>query len=77
MTPFITFSHAITTNRDDDDNYCLRLLPLILFRDPRFCGMANAMAFGLAVGTILTLGVVPVLYALFYRVIKNGGDRVD
>ncbi len=48
----------------------LGLLPLILSRDPLFYGMANAMAFGLGVGTILTLGVVPVLYALFYRV-KN------
>ena len=46
----------------------LGLLPLILSRDPLFYGMANAMAFGLGVGTLLTLGVVPVLYAMFYRV---------
>ncbi|MEM9304852.1 MAG: efflux RND transporter permease subunit, partial [Pseudomonadota bacterium] len=46
----------------------LGLLPLILSKDPLFYGMSNAMAFGLAVGTILTLGVVPVLYALLYRV---------
>ena len=46
----------------------LGLLPLILSRDPLFYGMSNAMAFGLGVATILTLGVVPVLYALFYRI---------
>nr|CRH04422.1 Putative AcrB/AcrD/AcrF family protein [Candidatus Magnetococcus massalia] len=49
----------------------LGLLPLILARDPLFYGMSNAMAFGLGVGTILTLGVVPVLYALFFGV-KRG-----
>ncbi len=45
----------------------LGLLPLILSRDPLFYGMSNAMAFGLGVGTILTLGVVPVLYAILFR----------
>lgn len=44
------------------------LLPLILFKDPLFYGMAVVIAFGLGVGTILTLGVVPVLYATFFRV---------
>ncbi len=48
----------------------LGLLPLILSRDPLFYGMSNAMAFGLAVGTVLTLGVVPVLYGIFYKVNK-------
>ncbi|MEM8500514.1 MAG: efflux RND transporter permease subunit [Pseudomonadota bacterium] len=48
----------------------LGLLPLILSRDPLFYGMSNAMAFGLAVGTILTLGVVPVLFGLFHGVRK-------
>ncbi|WP_338292742.1 efflux RND transporter permease subunit [Planctobacterium marinum] len=44
------------------------LLPLIVFKDPLFYGMAVVIAFGLGVGTLLTLGVVPVLYAAFYRV---------
>jgi multidrug efflux pump subunit AcrB len=44
------------------------LLPLIINKDPLFYGMANVMAFGLAIGTVLTLGVVPVLYAMFFRV---------
>jgi len=44
------------------------LLPLIIGQDPLFYGMANVIAFGLAVGTILTLGVVPALYCAFYRV---------
>jgi multidrug efflux pump len=46
----------------------LGLLPLIISCDPLFYGMANAMAFGLGVGTILTLGVVPVLYAMLFGI---------
>jgi multidrug efflux pump subunit AcrB len=45
----------------------LGLLPLIVFKDALFFGMAVVIAFGLAVGTILTLVVVPVLYGLFVR----------
>ena len=44
------------------------LLPLILGRDVLFFGMASIMAFGLAVGTILTLGVVPALYCMFFGI---------
>ena len=44
------------------------LLPLIIGKDPLFYGMANVIAFGLGIGTVLTLGVVPVLYAAFYKV---------
>jgi len=43
----------------------LGLMPLIVSGDALFYGMAAVMAFGLAVGTALTLGVVPVLYSLF------------
>lgn len=46
----------------------LGLLPLIISQNPLFYGMASAMAFGLAVGTVLTLCVVPALYAVLYRV---------
>jgi len=46
----------------------LGLVPLILSKDPLFYGMASAMAFGLAVGSMMTLGFVPALYALFYRI---------
>ncbi|MGF1477783.1 MAG: efflux RND transporter permease subunit [Geminicoccaceae bacterium] len=46
----------------------LGLMPLILTKDPLFYGMASVIAFGLMVGTILTLGVVPVLYALLFRI---------
>lgn len=45
----------------------LGLVPLILFGGPLWYGMANVIAFGLAVGTLLTLGVVPVLYSLFFE----------
>ena len=46
----------------------LGLMPLIISRDPLFFGMATVIAFGLAVGTVLTLGFVPVLYTLFFRI---------
>ena len=44
------------------------LLPLILWRDPLFYSMAIVISFGAALGTVLTLGVVPVMYSLFFRV---------
>lgn len=46
----------------------LGLLPLILSFDALFYGMASAIAFGLAVGSLLTLFFVPALYAVFYRI---------
>ncbi|WP_440905207.1 efflux RND transporter permease subunit [Catenovulum sp. SX2] len=45
----------------------LGLMPLILTKDPLFYGLACVLAFGLAIGTLLTLGVVPVLYKLFFK----------
>ena len=45
----------------------LGLLPLIVWQDPLFYSMAIVISFGLAVGTVLTLGVVPVMYSLFFR----------
>jgi multidrug efflux pump subunit AcrB len=47
------------------------LLPLIVSFDPLFFSMAVILAFGLIFGTILTLGVVPALYAVLFRV-KSG-----
>ena len=53
----------------------LGLVPLILFGGALFYGMASAIAFGLIVGTVLTLCFVPALYTLFYRVsVKDVGD---
>ena len=46
----------------------LGLVPLILFGGALFYGMASVIAFGLIVGTIFTLGFVPVLYTLLYRI---------
>ena len=46
----------------------LGLAPLIVWNDPLFAGMAIVISFGLAFGTLLTLGVVPVIYSLFFRV---------
>ncbi|MEQ3652800.1 MAG: efflux RND transporter permease subunit, partial [Glaciecola sp.] len=45
----------------------LGLLPLIISQDALFFGMASALAFGLGIGSLLTLGVVPVLYSLLFR----------
>jgi multidrug efflux pump subunit AcrB len=44
----------------------LGMIPLI--SDELFGGMAVAIMFGLLIGSIITLIVVPVLYAVFYRV---------
>lgn len=46
----------------------LGFLPLIIGRDPLFYGMAASMAAGLAVGTVMSLGVVPVLYSYFFGI---------
>ncbi|CAM2068704.1 Efflux RND transporter permease subunit [Sulfidibacter corallicola] len=46
----------------------LGLLPLILSKDVLFYGMAVAIAGGLLVGTVLTLGLVPVLYTYFFGI---------
>ena len=48
----------------------LGLAPLIISADPLFYSMAVNIAFGLLFGTILTLGVVPVLYSVFFRIEK-------
>ncbi|MDN3554376.1 efflux RND transporter permease subunit [Halomonas maura] len=55
----------------------LGFLPLILGRDPLFYGMAGAMAFGLGVGTVMSLGVVPVLYTLFFGIDTRASARGD
>ena len=46
----------------------LGLLPLIVWHDPLFYSMAIVISFGVALGTVLTLCVVPVLYSLLMRV---------
>ena len=47
---------------------CGGLLPLWVFGGPMWAPMAVAILFGLLFATLLTLGVVPVLYSLFFRV---------
>ena len=51
----------------------LGVLPLIILVDPLFFSMACVIAFGLALGTVLTLLLVPVLYALFFAVKAPAG----
>jgi multidrug efflux pump subunit AcrB len=45
----------------------LGLIPLALFGGDMWFPMAVVIMGGLAVGTILSLGFVPVLYSLFFR----------
>ena len=45
----------------------LGLVPLILLGGALFYGMASVIAFGLIIGTVFTLGFVPVLYSLLMR----------
>ncbi|MCJ8272938.1 MAG: efflux RND transporter permease subunit, partial [Psychrosphaera sp.] len=47
------------------------LMPLIINKDPLFYGLAVVLAFGLGIGTVLTLGVVPVLYAGLFGVKRD------
>jgi multidrug efflux pump len=48
------------------------LVPLWLGGSPMFVPMAIAIIFGLGFATVLTLGVVPTLYSLFFRVSFKG-----
>ena len=52
----------------------LGMIPL--FKDAFFVSMAVTIVFGLGFATILILLVVPVLYAIFYRV-KKGDSKVE
>ena len=45
----------------------LGLVPIILSRDVLFYDLALVISGGMIVGTLFTLGVVPVLYSLFFR----------
>ncbi|MBL0714443.1 MAG: efflux RND transporter permease subunit [Desulfosarcina sp.] len=46
----------------------LGVMPLIISRDPLFYAMACILGWGLVFGTMLTLGLVPALYAVLFRV---------
>ncbi len=48
------------------------LIPLWLGGGPMWEPMAVSIIFGLLFATVLTLGVVPVLYAIFFRVSFRG-----
>ena len=55
----------------------LGLLPLYLGGGPMWEPMAIAIMFGLAFSTVLTLGLVPVLYSLLFRVSAPGSPALD
>jgi multidrug efflux pump subunit AcrB len=42
------------------------LIPLMLFAGPLWSGMAITMIGGLALGTLVTLGLIPILYDLLF-----------
>lgn len=46
----------------------LGLMPLIISQDVLFYGLASTISFGLAVGTVFTLGFIPVLYTYFFKI---------
>ena len=50
------------------------LIPLALFGGEFWYGMAIVIMCGLGVGTILTLGFVPVLYSLLFSPLKSGAS---
>jgi multidrug efflux pump subunit AcrB len=50
----------------------LGVMPLIISHDPVFYSLSLIIATGLAFATVLTLGVVPVLYAVLFRVKPEG-----
>ena len=50
------------------------LLPLWFGGGPMWEPMAIAIIFGLLFATLLTLGIVPILYSLFFRVNFRGFD---
>ena len=45
----------------------LGLMPIIVYKDALFYDLAIVVSSGLLVGTVLTLGVVPVLSSLLFR----------
>ena len=49
----------------------LGMIPLL--QDPFFAAMAVTIMFGLAFACVLTMIVVPVLYAIFFRVREDAG----
>ena len=53
----------------------LGMLPLL--RDAFFVSMAVTIMFGLGFATVLTLIVVPVLYAIFFRVRRSDGTTEE
>jgi multidrug efflux pump subunit AcrB len=55
----------------------LGLVPLILFGGALFYGMASVIAFGLIFATVFTLGFVPVVYTLFFRISTREAKRAN
>ncbi len=55
----------------------LGLMPIMLSRDVLFYDLAVVVSGGLLVGTVLTLGVVPVLYSLLFSRDRAPAGQVE
>lgn len=53
------------------------LIPLMLFAGPLWEGMAIAMIGGLALGTLVTLGLIPLLYEVLFGMKRLGPWRLN
>ncbi len=51
------------------------LVPLMLFAGPLWKGMAIGMIGGLALGTLVTLGLIPLLYEVLFGMKWPGSKR--
>lgn len=54
------------------------LIPLMLFGGPLWTSMAITMIGGLALGTLVTLGLIPILYDLLFSLrVRSGGKSTN
>jgi len=77
MEPYEAVVHAgVSRSRPVAMAALTTMLGMIpLFQDAFFIAMAVTIVFGLGFATVLTLIVVPVLYAVFFRIPNPDGER--
>ncbi len=77
MDPYKAVVHAgVSRSRPVAMAALTTMLGMIpLFQDAFFIAMAVTIVFGLGFATVLTLIVVPVLYAVFFRIPNPDGRR--
>lgn len=55
----------------------LALIPLMTMQESLFYSMASVIIFGMSIGTLMTLGLVPALYALLMNNHKNTNTNIN